>query len=344
MSKVQFKASLVKCEIQIKRGLFRRIGEIINKRFPQSHYVILTTRALEKIYGRELKKQLPSALFLALPDGEAAKNIKTALELAKELLIKKIEKRDVIIGFGGGVATDMAGFLASIYMRGVPFVAMPTTLLGMVDAAIGGKTGVDFKAKNMLGTFYPAELVLCDLDMLDSLPANEIKSGMAEVVKYAVTLDPSLFHDIAEKQLKFDVIVKKSIQAKLRILRHDPKETGARKILNYGHTFGHAIESQAGYTIPHGEAVSIGMTISNRIAQKLGKQAPETGEKIKGALENLGLPTSLPRGMCITDLKKWTAQDKKRVNGKIAFIIVRAIGNPEMVSLSPDELVKLAKT
>lgn len=343
MSKLLLKTILGKSEIHVERGLFFKMERLLRRKYPHSRFVVILTTNLNKIYGKQIKKQFPKSLVLPVQSGENIKNMDTLLKLAGRLIDAGITRQDVIIGLGGGMITDLAGFLASIYMRGIPFVAVPTTLLCMSDAAIGGKTGVDFIAKNMLGTFYPAEIVICDLDLTKSLPDRELKSGMGEIVKCAPILDPSLFRDFEKKPLNLDKIIKKCIKAKIRVIHIDPREKHLRKILNYGHTFGHALEAKTHYALTHGEAISIGMVISNRIAQKLGKQKPEVDKKIKKALSRAGLPTELPKGIKVSDLANLIAKDKKRVGNQIAFIIVTKLGQPEMIKLTPKELIELAQ-
>lgn len=343
MPKILLDSVIGKSEIHVQRGLFKKMGGLLRKKYPHTRFVIILTTNLNKIYGREIKKLLPGSLVLPVQSGENAKNIRTLLSLAGEMLRASITRRDVVIGFGGGMITDLAGFLAAIYMRGMSFVNLPTTLLCMADAAIGGKTGIDFKAKNTLGVFYPAEVVLCDLDLIKSLPPRDLKSGMGEIVKYAPILDPSLFKDLEKRPLNLDKIITKCIKAKIRIVHQDPREKHLRKILNYGHTFGHALETKTHYALTHGEAISVGMALSNRIAQKLGKQSKTIGEKIERTLTRAGLPTKLPKGITVNQLTGLIAKDKKRVGNQIAFIIVTEMGKPEMLKLTPKELVKLAR-
>ncbi len=343
MSKIILKTVIGRSEIHVKRGLFLKMNALLHKKYPTSRFVVILTTSLNRIYGAQIKKLLPGSLVLPVKSGEEVKNMHTLLGLADRMMKAGITRRDVVVGFGGGMITDLAGFLASIYMRGMPFVAIPTTLLCMSDAAIGGKTGIDFKAKNMLGTFYAAEMVICDLDLIKSLPERELKSGMGEIIKYAPILEPSLFEDFEKKPLDLDKIITQCILAKVRIVHQDPREKHLRKILNYGHTFGHALESKTNYALTHGEAISIGMVISNRIAQRLGKQEKAVGEKIRRALAHAGLPTTLPKGVTVNQLTQLIAKDKKRVGNQIAFIIVTEMGKPEMLKLTPEELVKLAR-
>jgi 3-dehydroquinate synthase len=329
--------------ILIEEGLLEKCGKLLDKKYPKSHFAIITDANLEKIYSEKLTKTIPRSFILGMPSGEKSKDIKTVMSLAEELLKNEIGRSDVIIGFGGGMPTDVAGFLASIYMRGIRYVAIPTSLLGMVDASIGGKAGIDFIAKNILGSFYLPEIVLIDPNFLKSFADPKKMPGMGEVVKYAAIADTSLFKDFKKDPLDLNTIIKKSVKTKVDIVKQDFEEHELRKILNFGHTFGHAIESALDYKISHDQAISIGMVIANRIAQNLNRQNPLTGSKIRIALEQFGLPTELPKGLQIEDLVEYIKKDKKRHGDKIWFIIVPELGSAEIVPLKPEELIKLAK-
>jgi len=343
MSEMTLMGKTNESKILIEEGLLEKCGKLLDKSYPKSRFVVITDSNLEKIYGEKLKKIIPRSIILGMASGEKSKDIKTVMTLAEKLLKNEIGRSDVIIGFGGGMPTDVAGFLASIYMRGIRYVAIPTSLLGMVDASIGGKAGIDFIAKNILGSFYLPEMVLVDPNFLKSFPDPKKMPGMGEVVKYAAIADTSLFKDFTKDPLEITTIIKKSVKVKVDIVKQDFEEHELRKILNFGHTFGHAIESALDYTLTHDQAISIGMVIANRIAQKLGRQDPKTGEKIKYALEQFGLPTELPKKLKIEGLVEYIKKDKKRHGDKIWFIIVPELGTAEIVPLKPEELVKLAK-
>jgi len=278
---------------------------------------------------------------LAVVAGETSKRLAVVKQLASEMLNEGVTRADVVVGFGGGMVTDLAGFVASIYMRGMPYIAIPTSVVGMVDAAIGGKTGVNLEAKNILGTFYPAELVLIDPSFLDDAPDVAVRCGMAESIKYAATLDASLADDLMKDKPDLDEIITKSAQAKADIVSQDLRESGLRKVLNFGHTFGHAIEQMSEYKLSHGEAISIGMVLANKAAQKLGKQSKETGDRIKELIEKFNLPTELPEDMTVESLVDLMKKDKKRIGDKITFIMVPEMGKYEMLEMKPEELVEL---
>jgi len=343
MNEIHLETPAGNSEILIERNGLEKTREWIEKKHPGKRLAIITDSNLNERYSEKLAEVFRDAVVLVVAAGEDTKNPLDAAQLNKELGKRDFEKEDVVAGFGGGMVTDLAGYVAATYKRGAPFVSIPTSLLGMVDASIGGKTGVNVVAKNDMGTTYLAEHIALDADFLETLPERERNSGMAEVVKYAATLDPTLADDLMQEELDLDTIIQKSAQAKVNIVRQDVKEKGVRKILNFGHTFGHAAESKSEYELLHGEAISIGMVYANKVAQKLGKQTPETGQKIKVLLEKFDLPTELPEGMTVQDLLPYMAKDKKSSDGTISFIIAPEMGKHEVVKLTPEELMELVK-
>jgi 3-dehydroquinate synthase len=343
MVKIEEKTRWGESTILIEEGILDKMGKILSKEYPDSRFAIVIDSNLERIYGPRLRKTIPNALYLIIPAGEANKNINTVNDLAAKLVNAGYTASDVILGFGGGMVTDVAGFLASIYMRGTHYVAVPTSLMGMVDAAIAGKTAVDLIAKNILGTIYPARFVLIDPDFLQHFVEKGRMPGLAEVIKFAAIHDETIFKDLAAKKLNLMTIIKKSVQAKVEITGKDLKESGHRKILNYGHTFGHAIEGATHYLYNHDQAVGIGMMLANKVAQKMGLQKPALGEEIKSVLEKFNLVTELPPNFHFDVLVDWLKKDKKRKGNKIAFIVVPKLGHAKIVPLTAEELIKLAR-
>lgn len=249
-----------------------------------------------------IKKYLRNFIEIPMIDGEEAKDIAYALSLVKILFEKDFGRGDYVIALGGGTVTDVVGFIASIYMRGLNLVNIPTTLLGMVDASIGGKTGVNFgNIKNILGTFYQPSLIISDLDFLDTLPLEEIKRGLAEVIKYSLVLDKDLYDFLAmnkDKVLSKDLdvleeVVYKSSLDKLSVVKADERETkGIRIVLNFGHTIGHAIEAGSGFKVPHGYAISVGMVCEAKMAEEVGYAEEGVVEDVIWMLSQYGLPLS----------------------------------------------------
>jgi 3-dehydroquinate synthetase len=323
--------------------LLEKVGALLAKEYPDSRFAIAIDYNLERIYGPQLRKLIPNALHLVLPAGEANKTMGTVIDMAAKMINGGYTATDVIIGFGGGMVTDLAGFLASIYMRGTRYVAIPTSLMGMVDAAIAGKNSVDYIAKNILGTIYPPRFVIVDPGFLKHFVENNRMPGLAEVVKFGAIFDETIFKDLEAKKLNLMGLIKKSINAKVEITGKDLKESGHRKILNFGHTFGHAIEGATHYMYSHDQCVSMGIVIANRVGQKLGLQKPAIGDKMKAILERFGMPTELPPNVRIDDLLEWIKKDKKRKGNKIPFIVVPKLGQAKIVPMTAEEIVKLAR-
>jgi len=292
---------------------------------------------------RHYQKDLPPCPVIEIGPGEKVKTLETVKEICLKLMEIGADRSSFIVGIGGGVVTDIAGFVASIYMRGVPFGFVSTTLLSQVDAGIGGKNGVNLEGyKNMLGFFNQPKFVICDLDLLKTLPGKELLSGFAEIVKHAVIADPELFSYLEtnyEKGASLDPevierLVCDSVAIKSGIINRDEKEAGERRKLNFGHTFGHAIEKTEG--ISHGEAVGIGMAIASRLSHKWGYLTLEAVERIKTLLTELGLPV---RSHCAPDeLLDIMRKDKKRNGSAIHFVLLEAIGHAVVKEMPIHEL------
>ncbi|TET67338.1 MAG: 3-dehydroquinate synthase [Candidatus Aminicenantes bacterium] len=275
--------------------------------------------------------------------GEQIKNLETVEEIYQKLLEMEMDRSSFVIGIGGGIVCDVAGFSASTYMRGLGFGFVPSTLLAQVDASIGGKNGVNFKGyKNIIGVFNQPQFVLCDIDLLHTLPEKELLCGMAEVVKHALIKNPSYFHYLEQewssllslKPKTVEKVVDDSIKIKSEIVQEDALESGERRKLNFGHTLGHAIEKEC--QLPHGEAISIGMVIASRISVAKGMLSPEDADRIETLLQNLKLPTQLPpdKDLLIDAIKK----DKKREGEDIHFVLLAGIGKAEVIKISYEEL------
>lgn len=275
--------------------------------------------------------------------GEQIKNLKTVEEIYQKLLEMEMDRSSFIIGIGGGIVCDVAGFSASTYMRGLRFGFVPSTLLAQVDASIGGKNGVNFKGfKNIIGVFNQPQFVLCDTDLLHTLPEKELLCGMAEIVKHALIKSPSYFHYLEQEWSSLlsleprtvEQVVDESIKIKSEIVQTDALESGERRKLNFGHTLGHAIEKEC--QLPHGEAVSLGMVIASRISVAKEMLSPEDADRIETLLQNLKLPTRLPQNkdLIINAIKK----DKKREGEEIHFVLLAGLGKAEVIKMSYKEL------
>ncbi|MBA3946934.1 MAG: 3-dehydroquinate synthase [Herpetosiphonaceae bacterium] len=304
------------------------------------------------LYGRQVEEVLraahiPVASF-AIPAGEAYKTMQTVAMIHDWLLGQGVERGDVVLALGGGVVGDVAGFVAATVLRGIAVLQVPTTVLAMVDSAIGGKTGVDHPAgKNLIGAFHQPQLVLSDTALLTTLPAAERAAGWTEAIKHGMIGDAALFHDLAANVRQLNALqepqltdlLRRAAGFKARIVSGDEREAGDRILLNYGHTIGHALEAWSEYRIRHGEAVAIGMCIAAGIAQRLGLLAPEVIEMQRAVLTSFGLPTSVPHDVDAEDLMARTASDKKVRQRRVQWILPTAIGAMTVRRDVPDEIV-----
>ena len=311
-------------------------------RFPQNDITIITDSNVKAIYGRLFSE----FNVIELKPGEDSKSLKTIENIYQQLLDFKLDRHGLIIGIGGGVVCDITGFVASTYLRGVRFGFAATTLLAQVDAAIGGKNGVNFLSyKNIIGTITQPEFVICDPKMLDTLPEKEYRCGLAEIVKSALVGNKELF-SILESNI--DTIIKKdksilnkiitdAIKCKVSIVEQDEKDNGIRQILNFGHTLAHAIESKTG--ISHGEAVSFGISKSAQISVKMGLLSNSEFDRIKSILIKFDLPVELD--FSFEELLPAITKDKKRNDDMINFILVKGIGEPIIHKFKTEELKEL---
>lgn len=327
-------------DITIDKGLIDNLALEIKQKHVANSYVIITDDNIAKIYGKNLLKNFQDknlhSHLISFPSGEKNKSRKTKEKIEDEMLRLGFGRDSCIIAIGGGITGDLAGFVAATYMRGVPYIQVPTTLLAMVDSSIGGKVGVDTEeAKNAIGAFYQPKKVIIDLDFLKTLPKNELINGLAEIIKHSLIKDKDFFHFLEkniDKILNKDLeiikkMVKRSCEIKASIVIEDEKEKGLRRILNYGHTIGHAIESALNYRISHGQAVAIGMNYSAKLSAKLGFLHEGSVIRQNNLLQHIGLPHRLshhkikPRNI-INNIQ----YDKKMIKNKINFILLSSIG------------------
>lgn len=271
------------------------------------------------------------ARSVVIPAGEAHKTVDTITRLWEGFLEAGLERGSTVLALGGGVVGDLAGFAAATYLRGVRWVVAPTSLLAMVDASLGGKTGADLpQGKNLVGAFHPPSLVLADPLTLSTLPEDELRNGLAEVVKHGVLADPALFELCAQGwealQGNWDEIVRRAMAVKIRVIQEDPYEKGRRATLNLGHTLGHAIELVSGFQLKHGQAVAIGMLAAARLAEELGIGEAGLSQDIAVTLEGLDLPTEVPPGLDREKVLAAMGRDKKRASGKARFVLPVRVG------------------
>ena len=308
-----------------------RIGERLQhlKNYVDAEKAIIVTDTNVKHY---YQKKFPPYDVITVETGEKTKNLDTVRNIYRKLVELEADRSTLLIGIGGGIVCDITGFVASTFLRGMRFGFVSSTLLSQVDASVGGKNGVNFEGyKNMIGVFEQPQFVICDLDLLKTLPEKEILCGLAEIIKHAAIQDAELFTYIethAEKILSLDTevmekLVHNSVAIKARIVNRDEKEKGERRKLNFGHTFGHALEKTTG--VSHGEAVSAGMMLAAEISEKKGGLPADDANRLKKMLQRFNLPTKLPADR--TTILEALRKDKKRAGDHIFFVLLSAIGN-----------------
>jgi 3-dehydroquinate synthase len=340
-------------DIVIEPGCLAQLGERVRAVAPHEKAGIITDAAIEYTHGLVAARSMRDADYdttiAIMPQGEEHKTLGTYRQLQEVLLNNRLERRSPVVAVGGGITGDVVGFVAATYLRGVPFVQCPTTLLAMVDASVGGKTGVNVpQGKNLIGAFHQPRLVLIDTDTLGSLPARELRAGLAECVKHGMIRDPQLFDWLeqnADRLLDLDAdalveLVARNVRIKAAVVEADERESGVRAHLNFGHTFGHAIEAATKYQVfKHGEAVSLGMVVATAFAVKRGMCDRELLDRLVRLLEALQLPTRSPLPSPMTLLAAMKL-DKKVASGAIHLILPTCLGEVTIVSdATPGEIV-----
>ena len=318
-----------------------KIGDMLHERGLQSP-IVVTDENVARLQAESalvaLRQAGCSPKLLTIPAGERYKTLHTVQSLWNGFLEAGMDRRSTVIALGGGVIGDLAGFAASTYMRGINWVCVPTTLLAMVDASLGGKTGFDLpQGKNLIGAFYPPRLVLADPQVLKTLPESEFISGLAEVVKHGIISDPELFDlclpglDCVKDEL--EPMVKRAMAVKIQVIEQDPYEQGLRAALNLGHTVGHAVELVSGFRLRHGEAVAIGMVAEARLAERLGIARTGLADSIAEVLLKLGLPVQIPEDLSRQEMIAAMGVDKKKSGKGVRFALPVEIGRVELVDV-----------
>lgn len=340
-------------EIHIEESAIDRIAGILHNLVPADRWIVITDSNVSALYGALLRERLGSTSVpldvIEFPAGEPSKSVHTLAEVSRQLVRLGASRKTLLIAFGGGVVGDLTGFAASIYMRGIPFIQIPTTLLAQVDSSVGGKTGVDLpEGKNLLGTFYQPKAVFADLNFLATLSDADFKTGLSEIIKYAVISDEEMFEILARE---YDAIsgrttsymkdlVFRSCSIKASIVEQDEHEGDLRRILNFGHTLGHALEAASDFSLCHGDAIAIGMAAAAKISVRLGCLDQNLCDRIIWLIDRYGLPTSIPARFDADDVIRYMASDKKKVAGKLHFVLVTAIGKPFITSEVSTAMVK----
>ncbi|KKM09643.1 3-dehydroquinate synthase [Clostridiales bacterium PH28_bin88] len=330
-----------------------QLGGYLKKMDLSPKALVVSNSVVYNLYGPEVLDSLTLAKFRAVPAlvpvGEIAKSLNVAQDLYDLAVENDLDRRSPVIALGGGVVGDLAGFVAATYMRGVPFIQVPTTLLAQVDSSVGGKVAVNHpKGKNLIGAFHQPRLVLADMDTLRSLPVRELRAGMAEVIKYGVIRDAEFFTFLEEnleaimalEPQAVEQVVHRSCAIKAAVVEADETEQDLRAILNFGHTIGHAVETLTGYhTYLHGEAVAIGMVTVADIAVRLGWFLAEERDRLVRLIQAAGLPTELPAGLTWEVIVGAAEHDKKAVHDRLTLVLPETIGLVKYHTLSSEELL-----
>jgi 3-dehydroquinate synthase len=322
-------------DVLVQENGLKQLGEMLKTRGQNGPVLVVSDTNVGPLYAEDVMSSLKAAGYLTslkiIPAGEEHKTLETVSSLWRACLEARLDRKSAIIALGGGVVSDLAGFAAATFMRGVQWIGLPTTVLSMVDASIGGKTGFDLpEGKNLIGSFYPPGLVLADPNTLFSLPDSEFRSGLAEVVKHSVIADSDLFefcsHGIEKVKENLGYIICRAMGVKVRIIQEDPYEKGIRAALNLGHTVGHAVELVSGFKIRHGEAVSIGMVAEARLAERLTVADKGLSDALMKPLASLGLPVEIPEDLSPADIIRAMKMDKKKVSDVVRFALPVRIG------------------
>jgi 3-dehydroquinate synthase len=335
------RADLGGYDVHVERGCVRRLDELLGGVVEAAAFAVIADDRVASLHGSAATEALARTgvrtQLLSFPAGEGSKTRETWASLTDALLSLGIGRDGCIIALGGGVTGDLAGFVAATYLRGVPLVQVPTSLLGMIDASIGGKTGVDAPSgKNLIGAFYPPRLVVVDPDVLHTLPDAQLRAGLAEAVKHGAIADPAYLASLpgtadallAREPDVLERAVRRSLAIKAAIVSDDPRECGRRAILNFGHTIAHAIERITDYAIPHGFAVAMGMVAEARIGETIGLTEPGTADALRRTLIALGLPAEIPGEVPVVALVDATKSDKKARAAQVRYALLTRLGEP----------------
>jgi 3-dehydroquinate synthase len=339
--------------IHVGTGILEQAGELLKQVGIRGKVAVVTNPTLAQLYLDPIHEALSNAEFevvpILLPDGEEHKNLKSLASIYDRLISERFERKSCVLALGGGVVGDLAGFAAATYLRGVPYVQVPTTLLAQVDSSVGGKTGVNHEnGKNLIGAFYQPKLVIIDVAVLRTLPPRELVAGLAEVIKYGIILDPALFQ-LLEQRLEnllgldrelLSQVIAVSCAIKARVVEADERENDIRAVLNFGHTIGHALEAVTGYRqLLHGEALGVGMVKAAALSVRHGFCDSASFNRVVALVRKAGLPVEMPPGVSLQNLIQAMEVDKKVAGGKIKFVMCEGIGKTRFHSLAPNEIL-----
>jgi 3-dehydroquinate synthase len=338
--------------IHVGENILDRLGEFLDRGGLRGKVAVISNPVVAQLYLDPVHEALSQSGFAAtpilIPDGEEHKNFSSLATIYDGLVRARLERQSCVLALGGGVVGDLAGFAAATYLRGIPYVQVPTTLLAQVDSSVGGKTGVNHvDGKNLIGAFYQPKLVLIDVAVLGTLPRRELVAGLAEVIKYGIIEDPALFHLLEEKVARLLAVDRSLLiqviatccAIKARVVEQDERENDYRAVLNFGHTIGHALEAATGYRqFLHGEAVGVGMAKAAALSLRQGFCDRKSVDRIIQLIKKAGLPAEIPDNVSIENLLEGMEVDKKAAGGEIKFVMCDGIGKTRFHWLSPAEI------
>jgi 3-dehydroquinate synthase len=341
-------------DAHVGANILDRIGELARGAgLKPGAGALITDATVEKLYAAQVEDALRKSGFapvvISVPAGEASKSLSTLELVYDRMTAAGLDRNSAVFALGGGVVGDLAGFAAATFLRGVPLVQAPTTVVAQVDSALGGKTAINHRhAKNLIGAFYQPRLIVADVSTLATLPDREFREGLAEVIKYGAIMDAPMIADLerdldsilARHSNLLEQVVARSLSHKAAVVSADERESGLRKTLNFGHTVGHAIEASAGYgSYFHGEAVAIGMVAAARLSSKYAGFSADEASRLQRLIERAGLPTAMPPGWRGENFLRAIGLDKKRVAGSVEFVLLDRLGHSLTKSLSIDDIV-----
>lgn len=349
MEKITVKASS-SYDIFIDKGIIDISGELISKVIKKGKALVVTDDNVDEFYGKRVMHSLTDAGIAAMkfvfPHGEASKNHATLLKIYDYMALNGYTRSDFIVALGGGVVGDTAGYAAATYMRGIDFVQIPTTVVSQADSSVGGKTAVDINGgKNLVGAFHQPRLVICDTDTLDTLTPEFFSDGMAEVIKHGMIKSEELFNILSDKNIKENIvdIMKRNVSIKGQVVENDEREKGERMLLNFGHTFAHALEKYYNFTgLTHGCAVAVGMSTFTHIAERRGMCKIGVADKLDALLEKCGLP--LTDKAPLHEIYTLSLRDKKHLADGMNIVICSDIGKSRVVKMSVEEYAEFLKS
>lgn len=327
--------------VHIGPGLLEKAGGLIAETTKSRTCAVITDTTVEKLYAAQVCRSLQDAGFNvclhAFPAGEQNKNLAAYGKMLEFLAENRLTRSDFVVALGGGVAGDMAGFAAATYQRGIDYIQMPTTFLAASDSSVGGKTAIDLAAgKNLAGAFHQPKMVICDTDTFQTLPPDTFADGMAETLKHGLIADRDFFEALVSRTVDAGEMVRRNVEIKASVVNEDEFERGKRKLLNFGHTLGHAIEKCSGFTVTHGHAVAAGMVLAARAGEKMGLSPAGTLDAVIAANRKYHLPAECP--YTAAEICAAAASDKKRSGGSIDVVVLEEIGRAKTVRLDMEGL------